>query len=115
MFIKMKNNPPQDRDPALEYKYSYDCFINILKEKGEEGRIKDENRLKYPMVSSIFLEESSLIKVDWIKQVATLILRIHSNQTMYDVAISEKTFASLLLIFDFRFSRTILNILVRGI
>ena len=77
IFIEMTNKPSQNYNPdkkETDYTYNYDRFSKI-----------SEN-LKYPMVGSVFLKQSSLINNVWVKKVATLLLRIHSNQTMYDVA-----------------------------
>ena len=98
----MTNKFSQSHNPdkeETEYTYNYDRFSEI------------SDKLKYPMVESVFLKQSSLINNVWVKKVATLLLRIHSNQTMYDVAISQKPFSSFLLIFDVRFSRLLLDIL----
>ena len=98
----MTNKPPQSYNPdkeETEYAYNYNRFIEI------------SDKLKYPMVESVFLKQSSLVNNVWVEKVVTLLLRIHSNQTIYDVAIDQKPFSSLLLLFDLRFSRCLLNIL----
>jgi arachidonate 15-lipoxygenase len=100
----MTNKPPQSYNPdkeETEYAYNYNRFIEI------------SDKLKYPMVESVFLKQSSLINNVWVEKVVTLLLRIHSNQTIYDVAIDRKPFSSLLLLFDLRFSTWLLNILTR--
>jgi arachidonate 15-lipoxygenase len=93
----MTNKNPQD--PALDQKYEY--YYDRLAEISSS--------LKYPMVASIFFEDNSLAKEDWVKDVATLLLRIRSNQAMYDVAINEDRCSTLKLIFDIRLFNIISN------
>jgi arachidonate 15-lipoxygenase len=109
----MTNTSPQDPASNQTYKYDYTRFAKI------------SDRLKYPMVSSVFLADSSLLKEAWVNDVASLLLRIRSNQAMYDVAINQKRSSTLQLIFDLRllyilsdpqqsaWIRTIYNVVIR--
>jgi hypothetical protein len=111
--IEMTNTSPQDPASNQTYKYDYTRFAKI------------SDRLKYPMVSSVFLADSSLLKEAWVNDVASLLLRIRSNQAMYDVAINQKRSSTLQLIFDLRllyilsdpqqsaWIRTIYNVVIR--
>ena len=87
----MTNIPPQDTSLDKEYYYDYEKFTKI------------DRDLKYPMAASILFEDNSLTKPQWANDVAETLLRVRSNQTMYDIAIKQNPFAILKLIFDIRF------------
>lgn len=88
-------NPPSGQ----KYEYYYDRFVESLKEPD----------LKYPMVSCVFKEDNSLTKGAWVEQVATLLLRIRSNQLMYDLVIKQNTFSVFKLALGIRFTYLIAN------
>jgi arachidonate 15-lipoxygenase len=91
--LKMSNNPSRE-----EYIYDNKVLSSILpKTQG----------LNYPMVSSVFLEDNSLTKLAWTRDVVSILLRIQSNQAMYDVAIQRGSFYN--LIWYIRLSRLLKN------
>jgi arachidonate 15-lipoxygenase len=79
------------------YEYDYNRFAESLRDPS----------LKYPMTSGVFKEDNSLTKGYWIEDVLTLLLRIRSNQALYDVEINQNQCSALKLIFDIRFSHLI--------
>ena len=93
VFI-MKNDTSSQ---VYEYDYDYDRFAESLKEPS----------LKYPMTSCVFKKDNSLTKGYWVEDVLTLLLRIRSNQALYDVEINQNQCSALKLIFDIRFSHLI--------
>jgi arachidonate 15-lipoxygenase len=93
LVLKMSNTSPQE-----EYTYNNEVLSSIL---------PDAQGLSYPMVSAVFLEDQSLTKLDWTKDVASILLRIQSNQAMYDVAIQRGSFYN--LIWYIRLSRLLKN------
>lgn len=88
-------NPPSGQ----KYEYDYDRFVESLMDPD----------LKYPMVSCVFKEDNSLTLGAWVEQVVTLLLRIRSNQSMYDLAIKQNIFSVLKLAFDIRFTYLVAN------
>jgi arachidonate 15-lipoxygenase len=97
LVIKMTNMPPQDNAAAQEYQYSYDAFAPVAHNS------TDAQKLKYPMTRSVFYADNSLTKGSWTKDVLSTLLRIRSNQAMYDVAINKDMCSTLRFVFDFRF------------
>jgi arachidonate 15-lipoxygenase len=97
LVIKMTNTLPQDNATDQEYQYSYDAFVHLAQNS------TDAQKLKYPMTPSVFYEDNSLTKGNWTKDVLSTLLRIRSNQTMYDVAIKEERCSTLQFVFDIRF------------
>jgi hypothetical protein len=91
----MTNTSIQDSVLDQKYEYSYDRFAEI------------SSQLKYPMTESVFFEDNSLTKEDWTEDVITLLLRIRSNQSMYDVAIKQKQRSTLRLIIEITLLYTI--------
>jgi arachidonate 15-lipoxygenase len=87
----MTNILPQDASPHKEYEYTYEAFTPI------------SPTLKYPMASFVFFEDNSLTKPEWANKVADTLLRVRSNQALYDIAIKQDPFAPLKLLFDIRF------------
>ena len=85
---KQGQNPPSDQ----KYEYDYDRFVESL----------EDPDLKYPMVSFVFKEDNSLTRGVWVEQVVTLLLRIQSNQSMYDLAIKENICSTFRLAFNIR-------------
>jgi arachidonate 15-lipoxygenase len=93
----MANTSTQDSALGQKYEYSYDRFTKI------------SSQLEYPMIAAVFLEDNSLTKEDWTEQVFTLLLRIRSNQSMYDVAINQKLCSTIRLILELRLLYIIRN------
>jgi arachidonate 15-lipoxygenase len=79
------------------YEYDYNRFAESLKDPS----------VKYPMTSCVFKEDNSLTKGPWVEGVLTLLLRIRSNQALYDLEIKQNQCSSLKLFFDIRFSHLI--------
>jgi arachidonate 15-lipoxygenase len=97
----MTNSLPQDNSP--EYKYNYDAFWPVSQKS------PDQPNLQYPMAAEVFYEDNSLTKKDWAAAVASTLVRVRTNQTLYDVEIERKPFATLKLIFDIKLLRFIEN------
>lgn len=95
----MTNTFIPDSTVDQKYEYDYDRFAQSL----------NEPDLKYPMVSSVFKKDNSLTIGTWVEQVVTLLLRIQSNQSMYDLAIKQKSFSVFKLAFGVRFTYLITN------
>jgi arachidonate 15-lipoxygenase len=89
----------QNPSSGQKYEYDYDRF---------GGSLKDPD-LKYPMVSFVFKEDNSLTIGAWVEQVVTLLLRIRSNQSMYDLAIRQKIFSIFRLAFNIKLNNLIAN------
>lgn len=94
----------QDKNPpsSQKYEYDYDRFVESLMDP----------TLKYPMVSSVFKEDNPLTVWAWVEQVVTLLLRIQSNQSMYELAIKENVcsiFTIFKLAFNIRFTNLFTN------
>lgn len=96
-YIEMTNTSIQSSVSDQKYEYSYDRFAEI------------SGQLKYPMTESVFFEDNSLTKEDWTEGVITLLLRIRSNQSMYDVAISQKLCSTVRLVLELRLLYIIRN------
>jgi arachidonate 15-lipoxygenase len=79
------------------YEYDYNRFAESLKDP----------TLKYPMTSCVFKEDNSLTKGYWVEDVLTLLLRIRSNQALYDLEVNQNQCSALKLFFDIRFSSLI--------
>lgn len=79
------------------YEYDYNRFAESL---------KDPN-VKYPMTSGVFKEDNSLAKGYWVEGVLTLLLRIRSNQAVYDLEVKQNQCSAFKLFFDIRFSSLI--------
>jgi arachidonate 15-lipoxygenase len=79
------------------YEYDYNRFAESLKDP----------TLKYPMTSSVFKEDNSLTKGYWVEDVLTLLLRIRSNQALYDLEVNQNQCSALKLFFDIRFTSLI--------
>jgi arachidonate 15-lipoxygenase len=93
----MTNILPQDTAANPQYEYTYDLFVPIA-----QGSV-DADKLKYPMTAAVFYEDSSLTKGNWTKDVLSTLLRIRSNQAMYDVAINRDRCSTLQFVFDIKF------------
>ncbi len=93
----MTNNTAQNSTSSQVYKYDYDRFAESLKDPS----------LKYPMTSCVFKEDNSLTKGYWVEDVLTLLLRIRSNQALYDLEIKQNQESAFKLFFDIRFSHLI--------
>ena len=91
--------PDQNPPSGQKYEYDYDRFVESLMDPD----------LKYPMVSFVFKEDRSLTIGAWVEQVVTLLLRIRSNQSMYDLAIKGNIYSVFKLAFDVRFTSLIAN------
>jgi arachidonate 15-lipoxygenase len=89
----------QNSPSGQKYEYDYDRFVESLMDPD----------LKYPMVSCVFKEDNSLTIGAWVEQVVTLLLRVRSNQSMYDLAIKQNIFSVFKLAFDIRFTDLIAN------
>jgi arachidonate 15-lipoxygenase len=82
-----QNDSQQDqeiRSKQLElsqeiYQYNHEILFDILNLKSSD--------LRYPVAKKVPLEDSSLTKLTWVRDVVSILLRIQSNQAMYDVAI----------------------------
>jgi arachidonate 15-lipoxygenase len=79
------------------YEYDYNRFAESLKDPS----------VKYPMTSCVFKEDNSLTKGYWVEDVLTLLLRIRSNQALYDLEVKQNQCSALKLFFDIRFSSLI--------
>jgi arachidonate 15-lipoxygenase len=86
-----------------KYEYDYGKFIQIA------PKYPDKDSLKYPMAAEVFYEDNSITKGDWFKAVASAVLRVRSNQTLYDVAIEKKPCAPIAFIVDFLLLRFVEN------
>ena len=91
--------PDHNSSSGQKYDYDYDRFVESLMEPD----------LKYPMVSSVFKKDNSLTIGTWVEQVATLLLRVRSNQSMYELAIKQNMFSIFKLAFDSKFINLIAN------
>ncbi|MFN5515118.1 MAG: lipoxygenase family protein [Cyanobacteriota bacterium] len=89
----------QNLPVVQSYEYDYDRFAESLMEPD----------LKYPMASCVFKEDNSLTIGAWVEQVVTLLLRIRSNQSMYDLTINQNIFSIFKLTFDIRFTYLVAN------
>ncbi|MGB8701105.1 MAG: lipoxygenase family protein, partial [Thermosynechococcaceae cyanobacterium] len=89
--IEMTTILPQDASPRKDYEYDYEKFTPIAA------------HLKYPMAESVLFEDNSLTKGEWANAVITTLLRIRSNQAMYDVAINHDRYSTLRFILDISF------------
>jgi arachidonate 15-lipoxygenase len=98
----MINIPPQAAAPHTQYQYVYDAFINIDPKTIPPTVI-------YPMAAAVLFEDNSLTKPMWAYYVVSTLLRIRSNQTLYDVVINKKVFSAFNFIFDIRLLTFISN------
>jgi len=89
--------PPQAASPRKEYEYTYEAFTKV------------NPNLKYPMAAYIFFEDNSLTKPKWANAAASALLRLRSNQAMYDVVINQERCSTLKFILDIRFSTFLSN------
>jgi arachidonate 15-lipoxygenase len=87
----MNHTSSSETNPDQEYEYTYEAFTDI------------DPSLKYPMAASVFFEDNSLTKEKWTNDVVSTLVRIRSNQSMYDVAINRDRFSILQFFFDLRF------------
>lgn len=87
----MNTNPEQYASPQKDYEYTYEAFRDI------------SPNLKYPMSKSILFEDNSLTKPSWINDVSSILLRVRSNQAMYDIAINQSRCSAFGFIFDIKF------------
>jgi arachidonate 15-lipoxygenase len=71
-----------------DYDYNHDALSEMLKQ--------DSPSLKYPMAASVPFDENSLTKLEWTRDVVATLLRIQSNQAMYDVTIEGNSVIKLL-------------------
>ncbi len=97
MTYSLPQNDPQsiqkERAAQLEkirsdYDYNHNALAQMLKQ--------DSPSLKYPMAASVPFEENSLTKLEWTRDVVAILLRIQSNQAMYDVTIEGNSVIKLL-------------------
>ncbi len=86
---------PQDTDLRTDYEYNYNAFVNIDPDNIDPS-------LTYPMAANVLFEDNSLTKPMWAYSVVSTLLRIRSNQTLYDVAIDKKPFSAFSFISDIR-------------
>ncbi|MBD1877254.1 lipoxygenase [Nodosilinea sp. FACHB-131] len=93
--VEQGRNLPSDQ----KYEYDYERFVNSLMDPD----------LKYPMVSSVFKKDNSLTIGGWVEQVVTLLLRVRSNQSMYELAIKQNMFSVFKLAFDIKFTNLVTN------
>ncbi len=93
----MNTNPKRYISNGKDYEYTYEAFKEISPD------------LKYPMSSFVLFEDNSLTKRKWANAVSSTLLRIRSNQAMYDVAINQNRCSTFQFIFDIRFSAFLNN------
>ncbi len=90
--INMTYSLPQNDSPTIrqeraellekmrsEYQYNHETFAQMLGQSSPH--------LSYPMAASVPFDENSLTKLEWTRDVVATLLRIQSNQAMYDVTI----------------------------
>jgi arachidonate 15-lipoxygenase len=88
---------------SSEYEYDYGKFIQIAPD------YPDPDSLKYPMATTVFYEENTISRGEWARGVASALLRVRANQTLYDIAIEKKWFAPVQFIVDFLLLRFVEN------
>jgi arachidonate 15-lipoxygenase len=91
----MTTTTPQETTLNSGYEYNYNRFINIDPDNIDPS-------LTYPMAANVLFKDNSLTKLLWAYYVVSTLLRIRSNQTLYDIAINKKIFSTIKFIFDFR-------------
>jgi arachidonate 15-lipoxygenase len=88
---------------SSDYEYDYEKFIQIAPD------YPDPDSLKYPMATTVFYEENTISRGEWARGVASALLRVRANQTLYDIAIEKKWFAPVQFIVDFLLLRFVEN------